>query len=406
MFFGATAIESFVIIVGIFAVSYWILPRKLSWMSFVLVTVLLAVLAYHLEPNNTDDLSRYFSQIDQIREQGYDFVRSCIENKTFEWNVFRVNAYYFYLISLLPNNYYLAAITLFIVYGLMFLIIYKASVRFNVNKTYTFFASMFFLSTYWFYDTASGIRNGLAFAIIFACSYYHLVERKRIALSIIGYLLAIFLHSTGIILVSFILLTIITLNNDGKYFNYILVFMLAIGSFIFDYLKSNTNSAYVGSISDRIKSNEVGEKINSYTNFTVNIVTFAVVALLLIYVSYFITRYDLDFEMKRFYKFTTFIAYSTLGTIYSSLLFMRFTRWLFPIIGALYFMIGMQIIKDKVEEKGVQYFLYFAPQREAVRVKLFSLSIITYIVYTVIHFWYLVNGSSVVWMHFAYEVAQ
>lgn len=63
--------------------------------------------------------------------------------------------------------------TMFIVYALMFLVMYKAAQRYQVSKGYVLLGTLFFLSTYWFYDTASGIRNGLAFAVVIACAYYH-----------------------------------------------------------------------------------------------------------------------------------------------------------------------------------------------------------------------------------------
>ena len=88
--------------------------------------------------------------------------------------------YYFYFLSFFPNNRYLAAMTMFIVYALMFLVMYKAAQRYQVSKGYVLLGTLFFLSTYWFYDTASGIRNGLAFAVVIACAYYHLVEKRNI----------------------------------------------------------------------------------------------------------------------------------------------------------------------------------------------------------------------------------
>ena len=35
--------------------------------------------------------------------------------------------------------------------------------------------------------TASGIRNGLAFGVVIACAYYHLVEKRNIILCLFGY---------------------------------------------------------------------------------------------------------------------------------------------------------------------------------------------------------------------------
>lgn len=76
---------------------------------------------------------------------------------------------------------------------------YKAAQRYQVSKGYVLMGTLFFLSTYWFYDTASGIRNGLAFAVVIACAYYHLVEKRNIILCFFGYVAACLLHSSPIL---------------------------------------------------------------------------------------------------------------------------------------------------------------------------------------------------------------
>ena len=225
--FGLTAIECFIAIVIIFVVAYWITPRKASWIPIILVTVLLSFLAFKMMPNYTDDLSRYFSALEAFRAGGKETLHRYIEDDRFGWKTYRVAAYYFYYISKLNNNHFLPAITIFIVYGLGFLTIYRAAKRFEVNKVYLFLAVFFFISTYWFYDTASGIRNGLSFAIAFACAYYHLVERKNIVLCYVGYILACFIHSAGILVVVFVIIAELTLNTSGKFMNFLFIFGLA-----------------------------------------------------------------------------------------------------------------------------------------------------------------------------------
>ena len=130
-------------------------------------------LAYHIVPDETDDLYRYYGMLDILREQGKAGLDYIVNLNWYNWKTYITFRYYFYFLSFFPNNRYLAAVTMFIVYALMFLVMYKAAQRYQVSKGYVLLGTLFFLSTYWFYDTASGIRNGLAFAIVIACAYYH-----------------------------------------------------------------------------------------------------------------------------------------------------------------------------------------------------------------------------------------
>lgn len=398
--FGLTAIECFIAIVLIYIFLYWITPKKLSWIPFLITSLLFAVLAFNVTPNETDDLSRYFHTIEQLSDGDYDFFLDRIEENFMDWKTYRVCAYYFYFISEIGNPHYLPAITMFLVYALGFLVIYKASVRFNVCKLYLFIGSMFFISTYWYYDTCSGIRNGLTFAIVVACAYYHLVERKNISLCIVGYLIACFLHSSGIIMVSLVVLTAITLNNSGKFMNFLLVFGLSAGGALLEFLSEKTNSSFIKSIASKAEMNGAEGQFYVATLYIVNVTLFAVVALLLFYVSLYIVQGEYSKDLKRFYKFSSIVCYFLVGCLLSELVFMRITRWVLPVIGAVIYMVGMQIQKNQIDDKGISYLTYFTPANQSLRIKARPVVQVMFIVYTLVHLWYLIKGSSLCWIHF------
>lgn len=161
---GLSALTWFVIIVAGYALLLLILPREYMWIPFVAVVVAMTVLAYHIVPDETDDLYRYYGMLDIMREQGKAGLDYIVNLNWYNWKTYITFRYYFYFLSFFPNNRYVAAVTMFIVYALMFLVMYKAAQRYQVSKGYVLLGTLFFLSTYWFYDTASGIRNGLAFA--------------------------------------------------------------------------------------------------------------------------------------------------------------------------------------------------------------------------------------------------
>lgn len=398
--FMLTAIECFILIIVVFAFLYWITPQKLNWIPMLVTVILLSVLAFNIVPNENDDLTRYFMQLDYFRIYGYDLLERYIEEGFMEWDTYRVCAYYFYFMSKFPSNSYFPAVTMFIVYGLMFLVIYKAAKRFNVNKLNCFLGILFFLSTYWYYDTYSGIRNGLTFAVIFACAYYHLVERKNILLCYFGYILACLTHSAGIILVALVILTEITPNNSGKFMNFLLVFGLAAGGALIDYLSEVTDNSFIASIAGRAEAHEATGGLYTATNYLVNIVVFAVVAFILLYVSVYIIKGKYASELKRLYKFSSIVSYFLVGCLLSELIFLRIVRWILPILGALIFMIGMQIQKDQIEEKGRRELLYFSPFSVSIRIKTRSFVYIAFFAFSMVHLWYLINGSSLLWMSF------
>lgn len=398
--FGLTAVECFVAIVAIFVVVYWITPHKHSWFPLVVITVLLAVLAYNMVPNSTDDLVRYYQELRYMRERGTDELDRAFRENLYEWNTYRVAAYYFYIVSRLHNNAWLQTITIFIVYGLMFLVIYKASKRFEINKLNMFLGTMFFISTYWFYDTASGIRNGLSFAVAFACAYYHLVERKNITLCYVGYILACLTHSAGIMPVVMVIIAELTLNTSGKFMNFILLFGIVGGGVFIQFLADRTDNNFVQSIAGKAETHGLGDSLETGTMFRVNLTVLLFVTLLFIYVAYYLLHSDYTNELKRLYKYFSINIYFMFGCVLSGLVFVRFARWTLPIIGALLFMIGMQIQSNQIEKEGRAKLTYFTPFNQSARIKTRSLVYILYVAYTGVHFWYLCNGSSLHWLHF------
>lgn len=401
MFFGFTALQSFVLIILLFIVIYWLLPKNLSWISYLVLVLLLSSLAFNVEPNESDDLYRYFDTLNFLRNGGKEAWDTCIENKWNSWNIYRVCGWYFYLISRLPNNHYMPAITIFIVYGLMFMVINNISKRYDASKVDTFIGSMFFISTYWYYDTVSGIRNGLAFAVVFTCAYYHLMVRKHIPLCIIGYVLACFTHSAAIMPVVLIALAILTLNNSGKYINFLLIFGIIGGGIGIQFLASAfPGNEFLQSIAGKAETNGLGDSLYTDTLYLTNVVTVVLVAIIVLYYSYYILRSDQSKEIKLLYKFCSIVIYFVIGSLYSVLIFMRFARWVIPIIGALFIIVGRKTQEDVSQEKGADFMKYFAPFTVRIRYQtktVFSLVIVAYII---IHFWYLCAGSSLNWIHF------
>lgn len=396
---GMTAIQFFVFSVVVFVIAFWVSPKKTPWLPYIILIFLFVVLAFNFAHNNSDDLWRYYQQLDYIRDLGYEYVERCIDEGFMEWDIYRSCAYYFYLVSLIPNNHHLPALTVAITYWLLFRVLYKAAKRFEIDKINYFIASLFFISTYWYYDLASGIRNGLCFAIIFASAYQHMVERKHILLCLLGYVVAAFLHSSGALMIALVFLAFITKSERGRAINAIYVFGLVGGSLLIQFLADRTNNGFVQSIAGRAESNQ-GNLIAISTWAFANFVVLIIVAAVLIYVLPYILNSTKADRIKRFYRFSSMVVLFTVGCFKAELIFVRLIRWIFPVIGALFYMVGIQEQNNMIRKVGLNQLLYQSGKAESIRIQASQLFKTAFVAFTAVHFWYLCRGSSLYWMHF------
>lgn len=400
MILGLTALQWYIVAVGAFAVIYLFTPRKNIWIPLVFITIMFTIIAYNLVPDPADDLTVYYHHIDVFRRDGKAGIDYALQENWFEWRTYKANLYYFVLISKLPNNQYLPALTILIVYSLGFDILYKAANRFNISKINLFFGAMFFISTYWYYDTASGIRNGLAFAIAFSCAYYHLVERKNIVLCCFGYLCAVFMHSAGFMPVVLLLVALLTMNTSGKVINFLLIFGLVGGGAIINYLAEITDNSFIQSIAGRTEAHGFNAELSGGTRFYVNITALVLIAFMLLYFSKYILESNHQPELKRLYKYMSVTVYFSIGCIFSHLIFIRFARWILPLVGALLFMIGMKT-QEEYEKKYIEdSFKHNIIPKRTFNQRFRPLLYTVFTVYIGVSLWYSVSGSSLVWLHF------
>lgn len=400
MIFGFTALQYYMIIVGIFAVIYFLTPKKNIWIPFVVITVLFAILAYNLVPDSTDDLTTYYHHMDVFRSDGIEGVKYALEQDWFEWNTYWASLFYFYLLSRFPNNYFLPAVTILIVYSLGFYVLYKAAKKFEITKFGLFLAAMFFISTYWYYDVASGVRNGLAFTVAFACAYQQFVEKKHIGLCIIGYILATFMHSSGIIPVALVVLAVITRKLSGKFLNFMLIFGLVASGAIIEYLSNITDNSFIQSLAQKAESHVENAVTSSNTSFYVNVTVLLVIIILFAYFGNYISKCSFANDFRPMYKFMSIVTFFCIGSIFSHLIFLRLARWILPFIGALIFMIGAKAQKEVEERRLTSELQNGMFAQSTILLKIRPVTYILFIVYTAVSFWYSVNGSSLIWIHF------
>lgn len=387
-------------IIAVFFIAFFLLPRKYAWISYIMVVIALAILAFYIEPNQNDDILRYFRMIDAMRAGGWERFQDMIANNEFSFRTEPFAGYYFYLISLLPDNHFLPFFTILISYGCMFLVIYKASNRYEVDKFYLAVAIFFMISTYWFYDVYSGTRNGLAFSIALACIYYHFVERKNIILCILGYVLVCGLHSSGILLIALGFVAYITYNNKSKFVNILIVFMLIGSSAAITVISSISDNEFLQTLSGQTENAVDNLGISFQTNFLVNVATYIVAILITAYTFTYIKKYITDKNQKKFFRFVEVILYFCLGSIFSGLIFVRILRWIIPLLIAVVYMVGMQIQKERIDEKLIDIsYDSDTPRSEKIRAMNKGITTFFLFAYSAVHFWYDFYGSSLVWMN-------
>lgn len=392
---------AYLIVLAAFFALYFLIPRKYVGISFVFLVVGLAVIAFYATPNETDDLSRYFRIIDQMRDGGWDRFQRMLDNNEFDFGVLPVAGYYFYFISLLPTNHYLPFFTILISYGCIMLVIYKAAQKYKVDKFYLFLGVFFMLSTYWFYDVYSGTRNGLAFSIAIACIYYHFVERKNIALCIIGYFLVCGLHSSGIVIVALAAIAWFTWKIASKFMNVLLIFGLIGSSVLLGFLSSVTSNSFIQTIAEKTEIAVNGLGIATQTNFLVNVATYAVGIIVIAYCSTYVRKYTKSIGEKCFFRFVETVMFFMAGAIFSTVLFHRIARWVLPVVIAVEFMVGMQLQKNRIDDGKINTsFFSDTAKAEKLRAQNKGITAFFFFGYSLVHLWYDFTGSSLIWLHF------
>ncbi len=396
-----SALMVYFLILVVFFVLYFLIPHKQAWIPFLLLVFALATLAFYCEPNDTDDLFRYFRIIDQMRVGGWDRFQEMIQNNEFDFGALPIAGYYFYLISLLPDNHFLPFFTILISYGCMMLIIYKVAQRYKVDKLFLALALFFVLSTYWFYDIYSGTRNGLSFTIALVCIYYHFVERKNIVFCFIGYIIVCGLHSSGILLIALGAVAYLTFNNKSEFVNLLIIFTLVGASAGITVLSKISDNEFVQTLSGKTENAVDNLGISFQTNFLVNVATYFVAVLIIAYAFAYIKRYITDKGEKRFFRFVEVIVYFSLGSIVSGLIFVRILRWAIPILVSIVYMVGMQIQKDRLDNGFIDLsYDSDTPRAEKIRAMNKGVTSFFLFAYSSVHLWYDFNGSSLIWLHF------
>lgn len=389
-------------IVAAFCVIYPFVPRKYIKWLFLALVLALSVMAFFAVPEKTDDLSNYFWRIEDLRKGGFSLLRQMIEDGSENWDSLPVCGLYFYLISRFPDNGMLPAVTIFLAYGSIFWVLWRAAKRYEVNKWYLFLASVFLLSTYWFYDICSGIRNGLTFTLFCFFAYVELVEKKWRPACWVGYVAMCLMHSSGILMMMVRLALLVSGRKGSKLTSVLIFFVMIVGGAIMPHLGEITGIEYFQLISQKAERAASTSGFANGTQYLVNVSVFVVAVCVFYYAVYVIKKQTEKYEsFSDYINFVQLIVFFMLGSITFILTFIRFARWVIPAVISVVFMVGMQANSDSkaqlVTEKKSKSII-----KSGMTLSSNELVInFCMVAYTAVHMWYACNGTSLIWLKFS-----
>ncbi|HBV44143.1 MAG TPA: hypothetical protein DEF14_07125 [Ruminococcaceae bacterium] len=343
-------------IVIAFCVIYPFVPRKhIKWLFLALVLAL-SVMAFYVKPLETDDLLRYYNSLDLLRKKSLSGYFDLQRNGYGNFDAVPVCGLYFFFVSKLGNNNFLPAITIFLTYGSMLLVIWRFANYYKISKLYIFVGTFFLLSTYWYYDTCSGIRNGLAFAVAMFCIYFDLVEKKKIFC--LGYFVAMGIHSAAVIFLGLRLLTEINMRLRLKILNAISLVGIFFGSYIIEFFGKIFNNSFFEVLLEKTAINKV--RVISFTSGVtiLSIALLLAVIIMCIYMNYRINMDDVK-NVESINYFFILLLFFSVGSLSSYLIFTRFMHWVIPMFGSLIIMLCLDLNRKKRQE------IYFAPHGES-----------------------------------------
>lgn len=389
-------------IVLVFCAAYPIIPRKhIKWLFWALVLAL-SVMAFFMVPYETDDICNYFDHLSSLRKGGFKLLRRCIENGTNNWDSLPVCGFYFYFISRFPDNGMLPATTIFLAYGSMFWVLWKAAQRYEVNKWYLFLSSFFILSTYWFYDICSGVRNGLAFTLFCFFAYAELVEKKNRVLCWLGYVAMCMLHSSGILMMMIRIVLLFSGKKNSKLMSVFVFMAMIVGGAVVPRLGDVLNIEYLQLISEKAERATATSGFSTGTQYLVNLTVFVVGILIFFYAAYAIKKQTEKYgDFSGYINFVRLVLFFMLGSLTFTLTFIRFARWIVPAVISVIFMVGMQANADEKES------MFTDRKNKSIIKSGMTLSsnelIINFcmVSYLIVHMWYACNGTSLIWLHFS-----
>lgn len=188
LFFLSTPLGIYALIIG-----FLFAPSKSKHYVFFL-GLAFGMIAYCTTPLRAIDITRYFQQLDSIRELPFSQAINWAEDGLVIKNII------FWLVSQTKDNRVLPFISIFTVYVSSSYIVVDSC---GDNKRLAGIILLFQLMTIPFYHSYSNVRNVSAFALLAVAVYRDMVKKKRTVATFLLYIIPCFIHMSGFVIVLF-----------------------------------------------------------------------------------------------------------------------------------------------------------------------------------------------------------
>lgn len=284
----------------------------------VMLSLILATIAYNYVPNATNDLYHHYKLLEWFRNGTIETLKS-----HYYYDKLPFYSIYFYIISKIGSNGLLPFITTLAGYCSVFFIMKKIAITEKIEYSNLIITLIFFLCTFSFIGYVSGIRNMLAFSLFALVAFNELYGDKsklNKAFAWVIYAALCFFHSSIIVL--FLIRIVVEVCYRKKFVGSVL--MLSWATFwinMQNWLTPYTNYKLIALIVGQLDYYQVSPYTNVYT-YMIRFIALTTV----IVAFYYIKRTEPDILKKhqKYYVFCEYILLFTVGSCMYYDLFVRF----------------------------------------------------------------------------------
>ena len=175
---------------------FWfgIIKESVSWKKWLPIYIYVVfIMAYAVEPSFGVDLTRYFAILEQLGDISFRAAVLKMNDNLI------VENFLFWVIAQFNMPHLLPAITTSTVYGIGGYITCDWASGYNYRHTWKILAIQFLMIP--LILVACNIRNVFSFSIVTLAVYREFIKKRRDLLTVALYILPVFMHKTGILLV-------------------------------------------------------------------------------------------------------------------------------------------------------------------------------------------------------------
>lgn len=208
--------------IGIIA-GYWkLFENKVNWKSCAFCLALfMAAFAYCYVPYGEPDLVRYFDYVNQIKD--LPFLEAIGHGMRGESNLVLFAAFCWF-IGQTGDLHLLPAITVFVIYYIGIYVTCVISEDLKISKKILASYITFIILCPNFYAIINNIRNVFSFAIIGFAVFRDCYQKKINALTILMYVIPIFIHPSSVVMI--LIRFLILLTGKFKTISFLLIFAI------------------------------------------------------------------------------------------------------------------------------------------------------------------------------------